>query len=192
MKKRIAVWCAVWILCAGVFSTGAGAADVLKGTWANLTGTVMYVFDGKGGGIMSHAAHNHKITYTAKDGKLKITFPDNDGHGLSESFSFTVEGEVLKLTAEGKTAPLRYEKKPDGWTRPEKPTLPLPRTTVSAPPQESKTAPGNFGRLMSGDMLLGLLAGGAGGALLGIVIAVIFIKKKTRRERAHAKNRWTE
>jgi len=182
LKKLTAVLLTVFVIL--TLTVSVHATDALQGKWANTGGTVMYVFDGSGGGSMSHAAHDHKITYTVDGNKLKISFPDNDGHGLSDTFTFEVDGGLLKLTIEGKTVAQRYEKKADDWTRPE-------RTPGS------QSTPGDIGNddgndNGNGNMLLWLLIGGTGGALVTFVIAFVIFKKKIKKERMRTKSRTME
>lgn len=171
MKKRILILFAVLTLFMSITCLNAYAADALQGTWANSGETVMYVFDGNGGGYMEHAAHSHKITYTINGNKLKIAFPDSDGHGLSDSFTFEVEGSLLKLTIEGKTGAQRYEKKPDGYTRPDK----------NNSNQSGVNDPHDHDHDEGGNIILWLLIGGMGGALLATIMAFVIGKKKIKK-----------
>ena len=171
MKKLILKLFAVLTFFMSVTCLNAYAVDTLQGTWANSGETVIYVFDGNGSGYMEHATHNHKITYTINGNKLKITFPDNDGHGLSDSFTFEVEGSLLNLTIEGKTAAQKYEKKTDNYTRPNK------NNSI----QSGVNDPHDHDHDENGNIILWLLIGGAGGVLLTAVIAIIIAKKRINR-----------
>jgi hypothetical protein len=172
MKKRIAIMLIIMALSVSAMSLTAHAADALKGVWANSSGSVMYMFDGNGGGSMEHASHTHKITYTVDGKNLKISFPDNDGHGLSDTFTFELEGDLLKLTIEGKTAAQRYEKKADDWKRPEN-TNPNRQNGNTSTPGNSDGG--------SNNTLLWLLIGGGGGALIAVIACLIVFKKMQRR-----------
>ena len=170
MLKRIGLVLIMMMLSVGMLSMPVHAADTLKGTWANLSGSVMYVFDGNGSGRMEHSTHAHRITYTVDGNKLKIAFPDNDGHGLSDSFTFEVIGQELRLTIDGKPSAQRYEKKADNWTRP---------VNASSNQQDGDTPSSSN---QNGNMLLWLLVGG-GALIIAIVVFIIVFQKIRKRSK---------
>ena len=182
MRKPTAVLITVFMMI--IFAVNVHAADALQGTWANSSGGVSYVFDGNGKGLMRHANHVHDIAYTIDGKNLKISFPNEDGHGLSDNFTFEAEGDLLKLTIAGKTAAQRYERKPDDWTPPE-----WNPPSNSQNQQKGQANDPNDPGGSNGDMFMWLITGGAGGTLLTAVICIIVTKKKLRKARQEARRK---
>ncbi len=78
-----------------VISGGGTDAAEVTGTW-KLDDVTIYMFDGKGRGIMLTAVNNYTFLYSAQDGKLAIDF-DSDG-GADREYQYVINGDRLTMT----------------------------------------------------------------------------------------------
>lgn len=78
-----------------VIEGGGASASEVTGSW-KLDNVTVYMFDGRGRGVMLTAVDNYTFLYSAQDGKLAIDF-DSDG-GADREYSYVVSGDSLTLT----------------------------------------------------------------------------------------------
>ena len=78
---------------------GANASELL-GTWKLDQGTT-YMFDGRGKGIMLTGVDNYTFNYSAENGKLGIDM--DTGAGSDFEYDYSVSGDTLTMTRDGKT-----------------------------------------------------------------------------------------
>ena len=85
-----------------------GGANVseLFGKWRLDQGTA-YMFDGQGRGIMLTGVDNYTFLYSAENGKLGIDMDTIAGNDFE--YDYTVSGDTLTMTRDGKTFTLKKE-----------------------------------------------------------------------------------
>ncbi len=84
---------------------GANASELL-GKWKLDQGTT-YVFDGQGRGIMLTGVDNYTFLYSAENGKLGVDMDTIAGNDFE--YEYTVNGDTLTMTRDGKTFTLKKE-----------------------------------------------------------------------------------
>lgn len=84
---------------------GANVSELL-GKWRLDQGTT-YMFDGQGRGIMLTGVDNYTFLYSAENGKLGIDMDTIAGNDFE--YDYTVSGDTLTMTRDGKTFTLKKE-----------------------------------------------------------------------------------
>ncbi|MBQ9679574.1 MAG: hypothetical protein IJV48_02690 [Ruminococcus sp.] len=77
---------------------GGAAASELEGKWS-FDGNTIYMFNGKGRGIMLTAIDNYTFMYSAEGGKLIVDFDIDDA--MDSEYTYTLSGEKLIMTRGG-------------------------------------------------------------------------------------------
>lgn len=71
-----------------------GRTDALAGTW-DFDGTMTYVFDGNGTGVMALPSISYDFTYTIDGNTLVIDYSNESVH--DSTYEFTVDGDILTM-----------------------------------------------------------------------------------------------
>jgi hypothetical protein len=82
---------------------GNGGEEALLGVWTDETGTIEFEFKPDGVVLIRAMGDEQQGKYSADDGKLSSVDPDT---GELNEVPYTVEGDTLRLGAEGEEATL--------------------------------------------------------------------------------------
>lgn len=81
-----------------VINGGGASVSELEGKWS-FDGNTIYMFNGKGRGIMLTAVDNYTFMYSAENGKLIIDFDIDDA--MDSEYTYTHSGEKLIMSRGG-------------------------------------------------------------------------------------------